>query len=291
MQKKYIGLDNEDKLSMGATINIALRKAVTERRTAQAWDELADRWSSHYTVRGDKNRQYVVDPAIFRIIGSVEGSSILDAGCGNGYLCRLLAKRGAKPVGVDISERFIEIAKQKEAKKPLGIAYHVGSLSNLFMLQDEAFDLVISNLVLMDVRHLAKAIKELHRILKKEGKLIFSIMHPCFSSPPVYGWVRKPIDSQRKEDWLYWKVDRYFDRIMEIWQFNDDWPKAYSFHRPLSDYVKLLIENGFAITDFEEPTPTRKIMREHYRQFGNECDRIPWFLVIGARKAIGQRLK
>jgi len=187
MQKKHIGLDNEDKLSMGATINIALRKAVTERRTAQAWDELADRWSSHYTVRGDKNRQYVVDPAIFRIIGSVEGSSILDAGCGNGYLCRLLAKRGAKPVGVDISERFIEIAKQKEARMPLGITYHVGSLSNLFMLQNEAFDLVISNLVLMDVRHLAKAIKELHRILKKEGKLIFSIMHPCFSSPPVYG--------------------------------------------------------------------------------------------------------
>jgi len=103
--------------------------------------------------------------------------------------------------------------------------------------------------------------------------------------------VRKPIDSQRKEDWLYWKVDRYFDRIMEIWQFYDDWPKAYSFHRPFSDYVKLLIENGFAIMDFEEPTPTRKTMREHYRQFGNECDRIPWFLIIGARKTIGQRLK
>jgi len=168
MQKKHTGLDDEDKLSMSATINIPLRKAVTEKRTAQAWDELADRLSSHYTVRGDRNRQYVVDPAIFRIIGSVEGSSILDAGCGNGYLCRLLAKRGAKPVGVDISKRFIEIAKQKEARTPLGITYHVGSLSNLSMLQDEAFDLVISNLVLMDVRHLARAVKDLQRVLKKK---------------------------------------------------------------------------------------------------------------------------
>ena len=79
------------------------------------------------------------------------------------------------------------------------------------------------------------------------------------------------------------KVDRYFDRCVEVWQFRD-WPPLYSFHRPLSDYVKMLIKNGFVITDLEEPVPSKKVMEEYYRDFGDEYDRIPWFLIIGAKR-------
>ncbi|MDH5439376.1 MAG: hypothetical protein OEZ48_09460 [Candidatus Bathyarchaeota archaeon] len=46
--------------------------------------------------------------------------------------------------------------------------------------------------------------------------------------------------------------------------------------------MNVLMKNGFTITDFEEPVPTDKDMEEHYREFGNEYDRIPWFLIIGA---------
>lgn len=184
--------------------------------------------------------------------------------------------------GVDLSKRFIKIAKQKEKEIPLGIKYYTGTLSNLVMFKDERFDMAISNLALMDVRDLEKAIKELRRVLKKDGNLIFSIMHPCFSSPPVHGWVRKPEDSNRREDWIYWKVDKYFDRSMEVWQYSD-WPPTYSFHYPLSDYVRMLIRNGFTITDFEEPIPSKEAIRSHYREL-NDCDRISWFLIIGAKK-------
>ncbi|KPV64676.1 MAG: hypothetical protein AOA65_0892 [Candidatus Bathyarchaeota archaeon BA1] len=158
------------------------------------------------------------------MLDSVNGLRVLDAGCGNGYLCRLLAKRGAKVTGIDISRRYIEIAKKREEESPLGVDYHVGSVCNLVMFPDEGFDAVVSNMVLMDVHDLDKAMKEFHRVLKSEGRLVFSIMHPCFSSAPVHGWVRKPADSDRKEDWLFWKVDRYFDRSVEIWQYFDHPP-------------------------------------------------------------------
>ena len=46
----------------------------------------------------------------------------------------------------------------------------------------------------------------------------------------------------------------------------------------------MLIKNGFIITAFEEPVPTKKAIEEHYREFGNEHNRIPWYLVIGATK-------
>jgi 2-polyprenyl-3-methyl-5-hydroxy-6-metoxy-1,4-benzoquinol methylase len=285
MQKRREGLDHENKIQKAESVFVPLMKAdIDDKQISKAWDKVAERWSVRYTEYGDMNRQYIIDPAIFEIIGSVKGLSILDAGCGNGYLCRLLARKGAKMSGVELSKKFIEIASAKEREASLGITYYSGTICNLLMFEDEAFDMVISNLVLMDVRDLDKAIEEIHRVLKKNGRLIFSIMHPCFSSSPVRGWVRKPEDSNRKEDWMYWKVDRYFDRSMEMWRFYADWPSVYSFHRPLSDYIRILIENGFAIVEFEEPIPSQKAMEEHYREFGNECDRIPWFLIVGARK-------
>jgi len=284
MQKRLQGLDPETELQRATSVYVPLKKGVvSEGQISQAWDKVADKWSSRYTEYGDKNREYVIDPVVFRLMGSVKGLSVLDAGCGNGYLCRLLARKGAKMVGIDISKRYITIAEQMERKSPLGITYHVGTMSNLAMFQNETFDMVVSNLVLMDVHDLEKAVKELHRVLKKNGKLIFSIMHPCFSSPPVHGWLRIPQDSNRKEDWLYWKVDRYFDRSMEIWQYFD-LPPVYSFHHPLSHYIKTLIRNGFTITNFEEPVPSKRAVKQHYREFGNEYNRIPWFLIIGAKK-------
>lgn len=285
MQKKRAGLDREVELPEPTSTYVSLEKVtINDEQISQAWDRLADKWSRSSMEHGDFNRQYIIDPAIFRLLGSVEGLFVLDAGCGNGYLCRSLAKKGARVVGVDISKRFIEIAKQRDSENPLGITYYSGTLRNLAMFKKEVFDVVVSNLALMDVLDQEKAIMEISRVLKRNGRLIFSIMHPCFSSSPVHGWVRVPQDSQRKEDWLYWRVDRYFDRSMQIWRYRD-WPPTYSFHHPLSDYISMLVRNGFIITDFEEPVPSRRAMKEHYREFGNECDRIPWFLVIGARKA------
>jgi 2-polyprenyl-3-methyl-5-hydroxy-6-metoxy-1,4-benzoquinol methylase len=285
MEKNHKGLDPATQLIQIPADYVPLRQAVNEAQISQAWDRFAHEWANGYTEYGDLNRQYVIDPVIFRLIGSVKGSNILDAGCGNGYLCRLLARRGALLVGIDISNEFIKMARQKEKQLPLGIKYYIGTICDMNMCQDETFDLAISNLALMDLPDLNRAIKELHRVLKRNGRLIFSIMHPCFASPPVHGWVRTPFDTDRKEDRIYWKVDRYFDKTMEIWRLsNARAPPLYSFHRPLSEYIKTLFRRGFAITDFEEPVPSKNAIQKHYREFGDEYERVPWFLIIGAKK-------
>lgn len=254
----------------------------SEEQVSQAWDRIADKWVDRYSEHGDMNREFIIDPVIFRLVGSVENLWVLDAGCGGGYFSRLLAKKGARVVGVDISKRFIEIARQEEKKDPLGITYHVASLSDLSGFKSNTFDLIVSNIVLADVRDLDKAIEEFGRVLRLKGRLVFSTMHPCFSTSPVHGWVRIPPDSDRLEDWVYWKVDKYFDRSVETWQFRD-WPLAHGFHRPLSDYMRVLLKNGFVITDFEEPIPAEKDVAELYRQLADGL-RIPWFLIIGAQK-------
>jgi len=284
MAKQKMGLDSATEYRQIPADYVPLREAVSEAQISQAWDKFAHEWADRYTEYGDLNRQHVVDPVTFRLIGSIKDLRVLDAGCGNGYLCRLFAKKGARVVGVDISNEFIKMARQKERDLRLGIEYYVGTVCNLNMYRDESFDLAVSNLALMDLLDLDKAIEELHRVLKNGGRLIFSIMHPCFSSPPVHGWVRTPLDTERKEDRIYWKVDRYFDKTMETWRLSTDGPSLYNFHRPLSEYVKTLLKHGFTITDFEEPVPSKRAIEKHYGDFGDEYERVPWFLIIGAKK-------
>lgn len=260
-------------------------RVITDETVAARWNAVADRWFRRYSEFGDLNRQYIIDPAVLGMLGDVAENRILDAGCGNGYLCRRLAKRGAEMVGVDLSTRAIELAERAEQEAPLNIAYHIGSLGHLSMCADAAFDAVVSNLVLQDLQDLDGALRELHRVLKPGGQLVFSIMHPCFSSPPVHGWVRRPVDSHRREDWLHWKVDSYFDRGIEEWTLSD-WPPLYHFHRTLADYVHALLRNGFVLAGLDEPVPTEEDVAVQYRYL-NDGERVPLFLVMAARKTEG----
>lgn len=266
----------------GAVISTFLPRdrVISDEVVGKAWDSGASKWWGRYDEFGDTNRRYIIDPAMRRILGPVEAIRILDAGCGNGYLCRLLARQGARMVGVDVSKAAIRMAEAAESNAPQGITYHVGSLCDLSMFENDTFDAIVSNIVLDDLQDLNAAIAELARVLKPGGKFIFSILHPCFSSPPVHGWVKVPLDSDRAEDWRYWKVDRYYEQNIETWQWGD-LPPLYSFHRPLSIYMQTLIENDFILTDFEEPVPSIEDIGQHYRQL-HDCIRIAWFLIIGA---------
>src|SRR5207245_2591753 len=68
---------------------------VSDATVRQGWDDVAGWWVQRYTEKGDINREWVIDPVLLAIAGDVRGQRILDAGCGNGYLSRILARRGA----------------------------------------------------------------------------------------------------------------------------------------------------------------------------------------------------
>ena len=257
---------------------------VTDAKIGAQWDALADVWTSGYTELGDVNRRYVIDPVLFALLGNVKGLRILDAGCGFGYLSRLLAKKGAVVSGQDVSRKFIGMATEMERTDPLGVRYRLGSIVDLGAYAKGGFDVVVSNLVLQDVRDYRKAIREIARVLRQTGRFVFSIMHPAFATPPIRGWVQEPRDSNRNEDRQYVKVDRYFDRTTEAWGFGDG-PRVTSFHRPLRDYFEALADAGFVVRRLEEPVPPPEAIEERPRDFMNEYDRVPLFLILEALKA------
>ncbi len=253
----------------------------SRREIQRRWDRGADIWDAGYTKYGDRYRRVIFNPALFKLIGDVRGKRVFDAGCGTGYLCRLLAERGARVTGIDLSKRFIEIAREYEKKKSMGIRYHHGDLSQIPQVKTGSFDLVVSVYVLCDVRDYERAIGEIARVLRSRGRFIMLIEHPCFSWG-AGGWEHVPLDSQRTEDRRFFKVDNYFQRRTEECQWGT-LPVLLSFYRPLSDYFHALRKCKFTVVDLFEPRPKREALRMRPREWTSE-DRVPPVLIIDAVK-------
>lgn len=263
------------------TMRLGAFSSVKDRDVRQGWDDVAGWWVTRYTEKGDINREWIIDPVLLKMAGDVRRIRVLDAGCGNGYLSRILAKRGADVTGVDLSQKLLAEAQAQESKAPLGVKFLRQDLAHLTSLADESFNLVVSNVVLQDVRRLPEAVKEIARVLRPGGRLVFSITHPAFDIPPAH-WVREPEDTERPEERTHMTVDHYFDRVSLYWAPRNLSP-VVSFHRPLRDFSSALHAAGLVILRLEEPLPLPEALRRRYRQFADAL-RIPNFLLVEAQK-------
>ena len=93
----------------------------------------------------------------------------------------------------------------------------------------------------MDIEHVDTFFKESRRVLKKDGKLVFTIVHPCFFHAP---W-EKDSDGNK----LYKKLDNYWEQSTITLDF---WGPTTHYHRPITWYSQILKRNGFAITQLKE---------------------------------------
>lgn len=262
-----------------------------ESEDKKRWDEFADSWIEF--VRSGKNyyMEYMNGPALKRRIGDVEGKKVLDMGCGEGCWSKFFAKEGAEVTGIDLSDALVKAAIEEEKRHSLGIKYFVADAADLNMLESESFDLVFSFMALMDIRNYQRAISEASRVLKKGGRLVVVIEHPCFEMGRVLdgkvvgGWETRLNKDGSKEYLYYWVAD-YLREHSYIFEWRHDRLSSSfvttAFHRPLSDYVNALTKAGLVITGLDEPQPLEKgvnihpPMKKHYR--------VPQSVVIEAIK-------
>ncbi|MGH7354595.1 MAG: class I SAM-dependent methyltransferase, partial [Candidatus Rokuibacteriota bacterium] len=99
------------------------------------WNRVADDWKIQVGDDGDSNRRLTSDPVLWTFAGDVRGLTVLDAGCGTGYLSRKLRDQGARVTGIDFSERMIMIAR---AQHP-DVDFRVDSCAELASIDDESF--------------------------------------------------------------------------------------------------------------------------------------------------------
>src|ERR1700758_879117 len=105
------------------------------------YDQTAANWSRH---RPTSLSDYAARPQVMDMCGPLEGKRILDLGCGEGYCSRMLRQRGASDIlGVDLSPRMIELAREAERAQPLGIRYEVADAARVD-LDAASVDLVLA---------------------------------------------------------------------------------------------------------------------------------------------------
>lgn len=245
------------------------------------WDQVAEWWDAKQGDSGDLWHRSLIDPGLLRVVGDVRGLRVLDLACGNGYLARRFARAGASVQGIDRSAPIIERARAREAAEPLGIRYEVGDAARLSAFGDGAFDLVVSNMALMDIADAAGCIGEAGRVLAPGGRFVFSISHPCFDVMSRSAWV---VERDLGGTTVWRKVRRYREPFDEWipWDVGEGATmELRSFHRPLGWYVEQLRSAGLAIVHFEEPSPLDEMLRESPEQ-GPWIAQIPLHCVIGA---------
>jgi len=229
---------------------------------AEGWDAMARWYDDKQGEEGDLWHRELIDPTLWRVIGDPAGLDVLDLGCGNGYVARRMARAGARVTGVDASPAMVERARAHEARQPLGITYLVADAARLDALASSSYDLVVSNMVLMNVEHAEGAIHEASRVLRPGGRFVASLSHPCFDIWESSGWQIEMVGTQR----IAWRKVRGYRQQQAAkvpWRGpqGETW-ETWTYHRPLSWYFRRLREAGLAVTAVEEPEPTEAFLRE-----------------------------
>ena len=141
-----------------------------------------DAWASDYVAAGEVSWSGEPTWGVFGLpeteVGllpaSVEGLDTIELGCGTGYVSAWLARRGARPVGIDNSAQQLETARRLQAEHGLDFPLHFGN-AEATPFADDSFDLAISEYGASIWCDPYVWIPEAARILRPGGELIFLV--------------------------------------------------------------------------------------------------------------------
>lgn len=242
-----------------------------------AWNAGAEAYSQFVESGADYYRLLVHGPGLLEACGDVRDQRALDLGCGQGYFSRLLAGAGATVTGVDLSDELIARAVALENADPLGITYLQADATRADdHFPPESFDLVTGCMSLQDMADPARALGAARRLLKRDGRAVFSVPHPC-TDPPVREWLRDENGAKKSLC-----LDRYFDSGPAVMHWN--MKRLTSFwHSPchrftLSEWGRMIHDAGFLIRGFSEPRPSADLLARHPEL--EDCSRMPYFLIF-----------
>jgi ubiquinone/menaquinone biosynthesis C-methylase UbiE len=140
---------------------------------------------------------------LHRILAPIHPGDALDVGCGTGRVTAMLCQLGHRVVGVDPSEAMLDRARAKE----LPATFRVGSFDAL-PAEDSSVDLVTSTLALTHVTDLGPPIAEFARVLRPDGVLVTTDVHPFSTALGAQALFRRPDGSRAATtNHLHWISD------------------------------------------------------------------------------------
>jgi 2-polyprenyl-3-methyl-5-hydroxy-6-metoxy-1,4-benzoquinol methylase len=224
------------------------------------WDTNAEAWDKRIGGGGGW-QSTVIGPTVERMLDIQPGEQVLDIACGNGIFSRRLAELGAYVVASDFSPKLIEFAKQRTTERADRIEYHVvdatdeGQLLALAGSEAKRFDAAVCNMALMDMPEIEPLFRALTKLLKANGRFVFSIMHPCFNGLSI-AMLAERADYDVEPTYSI-KISRYLSsEATKGLAINDQPVQQYYWHRPLHEVFNSAFSSGLVIDRLEEPPIT-----------------------------------
>lgn len=211
------------------------------------YDRIARRWHEVTGYRGGAFKELVLNDRILGRIAVLQDQSILELGAGNGYFARLLRDRysGQAPrrhVVTDASRRLLDLAERH--LRVADVEYRQLDMRATLPFPDGEFDLVLATMTFNEISTagLRRALHECRRVLRPDGRLIATVLHPDFvTSLDKRGELRR-------------------DRGGKLTMPGADGLRLPVVKRGQEDYERLLGEAGFA-WESEEVFATEEVLR------------------------------
>jgi SAM-dependent methyltransferase len=245
------------------------------RRNREAWDGFAPQYAEAGRRAWESNEPSwgvfgVPEADVGMLPESVEGLDVVELGCGTAYVSSWLARRDARPVGIDNSPAQLETARRFQQEFGVEFPLHLGNAEQT-PFGDESFDFAISEYGASIWCDPYRWIPEAARILRPGGELSFLVngtIH-MLCVPDEEGI---PAGDRLLRD--YFGMHRF------------EWPDdpSVEFHLGYGDMIRLLRQSGFEVLDMIEVRPAPGTTPSHPFVTNEWAQRWPVEEVWKARK-------
>lgn len=237
------------------------------RRNRDWWNTDADAYQERHAPMlaasgGMAWGVWQIPEAELEVLGDVRGKDILEFGCGAAQWSIALAKSGARPVGLDLSERQLEHARALMAEA--GVEFPlVNASAEDVPLADGSFDIVFCDHGAMTFADPYRTVPEVARLLRPGGLFAFNHGSPLLS----IAWAAEDERAGNRLVYDYFGMHQF------------DYGDSIDFNLPYGEWIRLFRASGFAIEDLIEPRPAPdatstyrdEIEREWSRRWPAEC--------------------
>ena len=201
-----------------------------DSKIIDSWFKNANPWIVAIEERQIESRNLVTDRSIVDAVIRRGGQTVLDLGCGEGWLTRELVDRGLNVLGSDIIPALIDRARTRGLGN-----FELASYADIAAGKlGTKFDIVVANFSLIGDKSVESLFRSMPSLLNDGGAFIVQTLHPtivCGDLPYVDGW--------RASSW-----DGFSDEFVD--------PAPWYF-RTLESWVELYTKNGLSIVEIREP--------------------------------------
>ncbi|TQR19421.1 class I SAM-dependent methyltransferase [Psychrobacillus vulpis] len=232
-------------------------------RVRDAYNKLSNDYEHNVDTKSVFNTEYE-RPAMIQLLPSdLKNKTVLDAGCAAGWYTNQLANLGAIVTATDISPKMVEATKRRVGESAEVLCL---DLENKLPFEDESFDIIVSSLVLHYIEDWSKPFSEFRRVLKPNGKLLFSTHHPF-------------MDHKLSNSGDYFSNEFIIDQ----WEREGKLIDVPFYRRPLQEILNETSE-FFTIEKVIEPQPTNNFKIREPEKY-ERLMKNPHFLIVKALKS------